>query len=258
MEPLNEFVSLDDTVPLSELPPLDKYFISDIPTKIITDTCGLCKKTWGSTGHLPVTTLLCGHTYHTICKMLNEYEDDNSVNCPDVTCEYPSRNIVYNIYKSRQQKIDDKVDELLEEKLQTVEFNSDLKDLKKSIHNVMSTHKKAVKVHNNAKKHVIHTHIHTINQIQHELNAAMVGVKDSDEMKGYSKALRIYRRNSRLFFDKHHVSFRDLNEARIIRVGWRVRWILERHRNGFSMWRYALKIKPGGKRWKDPIRDDEV
>ena len=189
--------------------------------------------------------------------MLDDYED-NGGSCIITTCEYPSRNMVYNIYKSRQQKVDDKMDELLEEKLQTEEFNNDLKDLKMSIRNVMSNHTKVVKLHKIAKKQVVHKHIHTINQIQSELNAAMLGVKDTDEMKNYSKYLRIYRKKSRLFFNKHHVSFRNLNDARIIRVGWRARFILERHRNGFSMWQYSLKIKPGGKRWKDPIRDDEV
>ena len=260
MEQVNEFIQVE--VPQVEVPqvdPLEEYFMSEIPDKTITDTCGICKKTWSSTPNIFTTTLLCGHTYHSICQALREYEDDTFKNCADETCEYPTHRIIRDICSKRRQITDDTVDELVEANLQKASFKAELKGMRLSIREVLSSHTEVQKAFKNVKYQLIHRHIHTINQIQSELNTGLANIRKGEEVQKYRTALRSYRKIAASLYRKYHISFRDLSTRKIINVGWRVRWILERHRHGINSWQYAIRINPGKKRWNDPIQDaDEV
>lgn len=250
MEPVNELIQTE------LLDPLEQYLISETPPKIQTEICGKCNKTWASTSNQPTITLLCGHTYHTLCHMVYEYED-NSRTCTAELCEDSTWSITRDISRRRRQNTVDKVDELLEDTLKKKAFNSDLKILRSSIRAVLSSHNLVQKEFKNVKNQLIHRHIHTINQIQTELNTGINNVRKGDEVKNYKAALRRYRKNAASIFRKYHVSFRDLSNRKIIKVGWRMRWVLERHRSGISGWKYGFRIYPGKKIMKDPIQDTD-
>jgi hypothetical protein len=255
MEPVNEFVQ---EAPVAEVGALELYLMSEKPAKIISDTCGLCKKTWESTPDVVTTTLLCGHTYHTICQALHEYEDDTFKNCPDEMCEYSGHRIIRDISRKRRQIEDDKVDEIVKENVQKPSFTKDIKLMRTSIRAVTLAHGDVHRAFRNFKKELVHKHIHTINQIQSEMNAGLANIRNGEEVKKYKSSLSAYRKMAAFIFRNYHMSFRDLQNMKIIDVAWRVRWILERYRGGTTSWRYAIRISPGKKLWKDPIQDDEV
>lgn len=252
-------MELDNQV--SEIDPLEEYFLSEKPAKIITDICGMCNKTWLLTPNIVTTTLQCGHTYHTICNYIHENENDFTGDnyCIYEACRDNTGPVIRDICKKRRQIRIDTVDELVEANLQKASFKSDLKTMRSSIRKVLSSHTRIQKAFKNVKTQVIHKHIHTINQIQSELNSGLADVKKCEEVKKYRSALRSYRKIAAMIYRNYHTSYRDLRDRKIINLGWRAGWILERHRSGISSWQYGIRIYPGKKIWKDPIEDiDEV
>ena len=232
---------------------VDEYFASG-PLTIEHTECSLCTRSFASTQGYPTHTLLCGHMYHTMCYYI--YQDNEIKSCPCSTCEYPIWETYRNIIKIINQGRVDLEDELLQENMRAPEFKKDLKGFKAAIRNVTKNH---LLVHNRYKltyNQFIHRHLYTINQLQAELNTAILNVKNTDEIKQYKKALSAYRKKERVIFQRYHATFRDLYRRNIVNVSWRLRWVLERHRASFATYRYILRIKPGGKIWRDPIGDE--
>ena len=257
MEPVNEFIQAE--VPQAEVPvdPLERFFMTEQPAKHETEACGMCNRTWASTPTAHVTTFLCGHSYHTICSKINDYEDETLNLCVNEGCEFPSLYIVRDICRKRRQQDVDRVDDVIEHNLQKKSFKADFKTMRASIRDVMSSNTSVSKAFKNVKTNIVHRHIHTINQIQSELNAEIANVRKGEEMKKYRSSLRSYRKIAASIFRKYHISFRNLYDRKMLKVGWRSRWILERHRTGFNTYRSAIKIYPGKKLWRDPIQDDD-
>ena len=250
MEPVNEFVQTEPMIGL-----LEQYFMSEPPDIYISDSCNRCKKTWTSTPGIPTTTLLCGHTYHTVCQSVYLYNTDGGETCINETCD-DYRSIVYNIVKEHTNTHIEKVDELLEENLKDKSFKESLKGMRASIRVVVANHRLLKNAYKNVKTQLIHKHIHTINQIQSELNRDIVNVRDGVEAKNYKHAIRSYRKIAASIFRKYHVSLRDVLDRKIIKMAWENRWVLERYRGGISKWRSSIRIYPGKKLWTDPIQDE--
>jgi hypothetical protein len=262
MEPVNEFIQTEESqaeVPQAEMPIdyMEQYFMTEQPEKHISEACGMCNRTWASTSAAHVTTLLCGHSYHTICVKVHEYQEETLNICVDETCEYPSFSIVRDICRKRRQVDVDRVDDVIEHNLQKKSFKTDFKTMRSSIRDVMTSSTSVSKAFTNIKAKIIHKHIHTINQIQSELNTEITNVRKGEEMKKYRSSLRSYRKIAASIYRKYHISFRNLYDRKMLKVGWRSRWILERHRTGFNTYRYSIKILPGKKLWKDPIQDND-
>ena len=72
-------------------------------------------------------------------------------------------------------------------------------------------------------------------------------------MEIYKNSLRNYRKKSKSIFRKYHLSFRDLIRRKKISVSWRLRWILERHRESFGFYKLGLRMYAGKKLWTDPL-----
>ena len=238
---------------------LDEYFSAGPPNPGADGhdhTCSLCERSYESTAGYPIQTLICGHRYHTICYYI--YQDSEIRTCPKETCEFPIWQTLRTVSRKIEQEQVDEVDEFLEETIRLSDFKKDLKVFKSTIRDVTKSHIIMQKKYKTAHDQFIHTHLYTINQLQSDLNRAISNVKTTDEIKHYKAALNMYRRSERSMFRKYNVTFRDLRRREIVNVSWRLRWILERHRASFSTWRYILKIKPGAKPFRDPIRDEEV
>ena len=248
MESVNEFIQTDIGL-------LEQYFMSEPPDIYISDSCTHCKKTWVSTPGIPTTTLLCGHMYHTLCQSVYLYNADSGKICMDKTCD-SHVSIVHNIVKEHTNARIEKVDELLEENLKNKSFKDSLKDMRASIRVVVSKHILLKKAYKNIRTQLIHKHIHTINQLQSELNRDIVNIKSSVEAKNYKHAIHNYRKIAASIFRKHHISLRDLLDRKILKMAWQSRWVLERHRHGISAWHYGFRIYPGKKLWTDAIQDE--
>ena len=230
---------------------LDDYFSSDIhPIQEESFECYGCKRTWSSTEHYPRTSLLCGHTVHTICSMISDSDDQNV--CPH-NCTYNGWGMVHTIANNIRQAATDKVDEVVEELMKTVAYKQDFKVLKESIRKVAVFFRETSNEYKNVKKTIIHKHIHSINEIQRDLNSSLKAVGTGVNAKQLRSSIMVYRRRARLFHLKYNVSFRNLYTRKLIKVNSTLRWVLERHRNLYSRWRYSIQIYPGKKVWKDPI-----
>ena len=239
---------------------LDEYFASGPPNLTGEDghdlTCSLCQRSYESTAGYPTQTLICGHRYHTVCYYI--FQDYELRACPKETCEFPIWETLRNVNKKIEQRHVDQVDEFLEETIRSSEFKKELKAFKASIRGVTRSHAIMQNKYKTAYDQFIHTHLYTINQLQSDLTRAISNVKTTDEIKQYKKALAIYRKSERTMFRKYNVSFRDLRRRNIVNVSWKLRWVLERHRASLSIWKYILKIKPDGKLFTDPIRNEEA
>ena len=85
------------------------------------------------------------------------------------------------------------------------------------------------------------------------MKAAVEEIKNGEDMHVYKSAISKYRKKASDIFRKYHVSSRELRQKRIIRYGWRMQWILERHGAGHSFYKFGIRIYPNKKEFKDPI-----
>lgn len=253
--PTDEFVPVHEGEIQVE-DPIEEYFRSEVPEKIQSDSCNICKHTWESTSKYATTTRLCGHTFHTMCIQLVDYTADGS--CQAADCNYKQWVYIHTLHKKREQLEVDKHDDLLEESFKSETFKSDFKVLKSNINNIRLTHSKVLKEYGAINKKIIHKHIHSINQIQRDLNEAHSAVKKMDVSISLKKSISAYRRHARTMFTNYHTSIRSLIGAKLIKVNYRLRWILERHGHVHkNTWRNTIRIKPGKGLWKDPINTVE-
>lgn len=225
---------------------------SDVPIDHFSEGCLLCKKSWNLTTDVPTTTLICGHKFHTLCFMYNFYHSDN-VSCIVTDCDINTWDYVKQIGKIKRKNLETAENILFETIVKRKEFKDDLKELKELISDITKKHTVVRNSLASARKELIHKHIFSINQIQKEMNDLVVSVKSNEEMDKYKTSLNLYRKKARDIFRKYHLSFRDLERRKILKVSWRLRWILERHRESFGFYKLGLRVYPGKKIWKDPL-----
>ena len=229
---------------------------SDVPIKHHNDGCLFCKKPWFSTDGVPTTTLICGHKFHTVCFMIDQYNGDMA-RCIVEDCDISTWDYVRKIVRSKE-KLKEKPENILLSAYQKrADFKKDIKEMKENISSVTAAHNKVSSIISSAKKDFVHKHIYTINQLQNDINENVKYVKESEEMNRYKNSVKTYRKKANHVFRKYHISFRELREKRIIKTSWRLRWVLERHRSAFTYYKMGVRIYPGKKTWRDTLDEDD-
>jgi len=228
-----------------------------VPIEHYNDGCLFCKKSWSSTEGVPTLTLICGHKFHTVCSMIDQYNGDTT-RCIVDDCDIDTWDYVRKIVRSKE-KIKEKSENILLEALvKRKDFKECLKDLRSQVSNVTSKYNAVRTMIADGRKEFIHKHLYSINQIQNDLNEGVKYVRDSEKMHNYKESLRNYRKKSSSMFRKYHVSFRELNRRGLIRTSWRLRYLLERHHSPFSFYRMGIRLYPGKKEWKDTLDQSDT
>jgi hypothetical protein len=226
--------------------------VSEVPIENYRDGCLFCKKSWASTEDVPTTTFICGHKFHTTCTMVHQYYND-TFRCGVEECDIDTWDYVRKIVGSKEKSITKVEDILLDSYRKRKDFKQDVNDLNNTISNVNARHGAVRNLIGQGRKEFIHKHLYSINQMQNDLNEGVEFIRNSEEVDNYKKSVRAYRKKATYIFRKYHISSRELRERNIIRMGWRVRWVLERHRTAFSFYKMGLKLYPGRKPYKDPL-----
>jgi predicted nucleotidyltransferase len=222
------------------------------PITHFSEGCLFCKKSWTQTNDVPSTTLICGHKYHTICYMYNHYHND-TVQCIVDDCDINTWDYVKQIGKMKRKNAESVENIIVDSITKRKDFKEDLKEFKALISDVTKKHSSVRKSLTDARNELINKHIFSINQIQSDMNDLVKVVSTGEQMETYKTSLRVYRKKAKNIFRKYHLSFRDLERRKKIKVSWRLRWILERHRESFGYYKLGLRMYPGKKIWNDPL-----
>lgn len=226
------------------------------PIEHFTDGCLFCKKSWLATDGVPTITLICGHKFHTVCSMIDQYNGD-ATRCIVPDCDIDTWDYVRKIVRSKE-KVKSKCENIL---LQSIEkrkdFKDDLKDLKQHVANVSSKYSSVRGMIAAGRKEFIHKHLYSLNQIQNDLNEGVKYIRESEKMHKYKESVKNYRKKASMLFRKYHVSFRELTQRGLLRTTWRLRHILERHGSPFSYYRMGIRMYPGKKIWKDTLEQSD-
>jgi hypothetical protein len=229
---------------------------SEVPIEHYKDGCLFCKKSWLSTEGVPTTTFICGHKFHTVCSMIDQYNGDIT-RCIVEDCDIDTWAYVRKIVRSKD-KVKEKSENILLDAYQKrSDFKADLKDLKEHVSNVNKSHGSVSKLIKDAKNEFVHKHLYSINQMQTDLNEGVKYIKGSEQMNKYKSSVRDYRKKAGNIFRKYHMSFRELRERGLIRTNWRLRWILERHRTAFTYYKLGFRMYPGKKMWADVLEQSD-
>jgi len=220
------------------------------------DGCLFCKKSWLATDGVPTVTFICGHKFHTVCSMIDQYNGDTT-RCIVPDCDIDTWDYVRKIVRSKEKVKERSENILLEALVKRKDFNETLKDLKAQVSNVTSKYNAVKGMIADGRKEFIHKHLYSINQIQNDLNEGVKYIRESEKMHNYKEALRNYRKKSSSMFRKYHVSFRELNRRGLIRTSWRLRYLLERYHSPFSYYRMGIRMYPGKKVWKDTLEQSD-
>lgn len=231
---------------------------SEVPIEHYNDGCLFCKKSWISTDGVPTTTLICGHKFHTVCSMIDQYNRDTT-RCIVDDCDINTWDYVRKIVRSKEKAKDKAENILLDAYKKRADFKADLKEMKQNISKVTRMHGSVRKLISDGKKEFIHKHLYSLNQMQSDLNEGVKYIRESEEMDKYKASVREYRKKANHVFRKYHMSFRELNQRGLITASWRLRWILERHQSAFSYYKLGFRMYPGKKLWTDTLdqSDDE-
>jgi len=224
---------------------------SDTPIDNYQAGCLHCKKSWAATEGVPQIELICGHSYHTVCYMYDHFKNDFP-RCMVEDCTIDSWEYVRVIYKAKRKKNDEVHNVLLESHKRRPDFRKDLSDLNKCITEVTKYSSGVEKLIKDGKCELIHKHLHSINYLQEDMNETLVLIRASEERTNYKASVSKFRKLASRFFRKYHVSFRELYQRRLVRCGWEVRRVLERH-GTFRYYKLGCRIYPGQKNFKDPL-----
>jgi len=217
--------------------------------------CGFCKKTWESTSAHAVTTLLCGHKYHTLCCLVNHYDSDRA--CIVEGCDINTNRIVREIYNRRVRFNETVENVLIDAVKETAEFKADIKKLKGHISIISKKYSESTKFQKRLKNKLMNKHIFNIRQIQYDMNASSKAVKTSSQYLSCVSEIKKYRATERKIYRKYHVDLRDLIQQRIVKVGnWQLRYALQRHANILRPYKFGIRIYPGSNKWQEKDDDD--
>ena len=230
---------------------------SEVPIEHYNDGCLFCKKSWTSTERVPTTTLICGHKFHTLCSMIDQYNNDTA-RCIVDDCDIDTWDYVRKIVRSKE-KLKAKSENILLEAIEKrKDFKESLKDLKQQVSNVTSNYNAVRGMIAGGRKEFIHKHLYSINQIQNDLNDGVKYIRESEKMHKYKESVRNYRKKASLLFRKYHMSFRELSQRGHLRTSWHIRHLLERHGSPFSYYRMGIRMYPGKKIWKDTLEQSDT
>lgn len=229
---------------------------TETPVNHYHDGCLVCKKSWISTGNVPTTTLICGHTYHTVCYMYQYYEND-ATRCVVNDCDIDTWDYIRTIYRNKKNRRNKAENILLQSFKKRVDFKKDIKELKQDISDFNKAQGTIEGLIKNARRDLVHKHLFSINHLQGDMNTTVKDLQGTEEMSNYKLAIRKFRKHAASIFRKYHTSFRELNTNGIIKCSWRVRGVLERHR-GLGFYKLGCRIFPGRKFVTDPLANEVV
>jgi hypothetical protein len=189
--------------------------------------------------------------------MVDQYNNDMT-RCIVEDCDIDTWAYVRKIVRSKEKARDKAENILLDAYQERNDFKSDLKALKENISTVARNYGTVTKLIEDGRKEFIHKHWYTLNQMQTDLNEGVKYIKQSEQINKYKSSLRDYRKKAAHMFRKYHISFRELRDKGIIRTGWRIRLVLERHRNSFSYYKMGFRMYPGKKIWRDTLEESET
>jgi hypothetical protein len=226
----------------------------EITEETVNILCPYCKNRLDYDETIPKITLLCGHTYHTVCFQLLEHYHDQRLHCIISGCSIDTYSSIYRIVQLRRKLSNVVEDVFISSQLDRKDFKQDLKGLKKDISLVRNSVSNLKNKEKNIRKNIIHKHIHEIRQIQNDINiGSSILLKKSNEYKECKNNIRLYRRKAAAIYRKYHISLRDIIDQNLIKMNWRIRSILERHGQPTSKYRFGIRITPGKNPWKDNL-----
>jgi hypothetical protein len=230
------------------------YLLAPVnPVESHIDGCLVCRHSWDSSKVAPTTTLLCGHTYHTVCQCIRQYQDMDRFDCLVDGCTLNTWSYVRKLVQVKEVREEQVENLLIDTYKQRKDFKEDIKELKSYISAANLKYNKVQSLISLGKKTVIHKHLYSINNIHRDMKEAVDAIKNGEDMHNYKSAVSKYRKKAYDIFRKYHVSSRELRQKHIIRYGWRMQRVLERHGIGHSFYKFGIRIYPNKKEFKDPI-----
>ena len=228
---------------------------TESPINNYKDGCLLCKKSWTSTDGVPTTTLICGHIYHTVCYMYRYYTNDIAF-CLVEDCDIDTWAYIRTIFRNNRDRRNRAENILLESFKKRSDFKQDIKELRSNVSQFTRAQGRMDRLIDNARKDLAHKHLFTINYLRKEMNTVVKELQETEEMLNYKTSIRKFRKHATKIFRKYHTSFRELNIHGIIKSSWRVRGVLERHRQ-LSFYKLGFRTYPGLQLMKDPLANQE-
>jgi hypothetical protein len=223
----------------------------DSPIDNFNDGCLYCKKSWVSTEGVPKITMICGHSYHTVCYMHEQYSTD-SLACIVEGCTIDTWSYVRNIYKSNEDRKRRVENILLTSYKNRSDFKEHISEFKKNISEFQKSSSNLEKLVRVGRLNLIHKHIHAIRHFETDMNQAVNDIKLSEEYAKYKNNIKKHRKQAAAIFRKYHVSYRDLHLNNLVSGSWRIRYILERH-GKFNFYKMGLRLYPGKKPYRDVL-----
>lgn len=210
------------------------------------DMCPYCAR--GYKEDQTSMTLLCGHKCHTRCYCIRTcIEQDTYVSCNVRGCRRISVRLVAMEQEKIEEAKDDVTDVLINSLKKRKDFRQDIKNLKVHFSDITKTDSIIKSEMAAEKRRIIEKYQDQLNAIQMEMDESLATIKKGDTICMNRKAVSIARKEAKAFYRKYHVSLRDLIDKNLIRVGWRIRWTVERERayHYISNWRHRITIRPG-------------
>jgi hypothetical protein len=240
----NEFVELNQ-LPDKATSPVDSHELG----------CQICKHSWKTSASMVTTTLLCGHTYHTVCIIHRMYINDDSI-CG--VCGLDTWNIIRKILTDRDNKVKSVEQLLFNHIMKMNKSNSSIKQIKKEICNVKKAAKDLDTIAKKLNQGIIHKHIYSLNHIQIDTNIAKRKFKESRAYTNYVQCVRRYRKIEKHIFRTYNITMRDLINNQILKIPWRLRRILLYRGLPIYNTYNRIRIAPGKKVWKDPGNPGDI
>ena len=212
-------------------------------TNVNYDThCGFCLEALTDT--LPLTKNLCGHSYHTQCVWMAS--EHGAPVCPANDCGLDWSWIIRQESRKLKSRKRDIVAVLLKRLKKRPDFKRDLQNLRTHLADVTKSRSLVEGIMKYERDDIVDKYADTLNKIQVELNDISMTVRNSEEYKLEKKAVSIARSETKKFFNKYHLSLRDLVNKDMLKLSWHARWAVEHNRgHRFVSYRSGIRLYPG-------------
>ena len=205
-------------------------------------TCGYCLEPF--TELIPITTNLCGHRYHTQCMLMAS--NHGSPVCPIQNCQMDWNWAINREARRIKNKRGDIIGILLKRLKKQPGFKRDLQNLRTHLADVTKARALVDGMQKYERDDIIDKYADTLNQIQMELNELVPKLRESEEYGMEKQAISIARSAAKKFFNKYHLSIRDLANKDMLKLSWHARWAVEHGRgHRFVSYRSGIRLYPG-------------
>ena len=211
--------------------------------------CKLCNNEFCKTQEHPTVTILCKHTFHTMCYTKYQSMYDGTC-CPTCKSEINIWHVARDIIRREAQGKQTIADKLFEKYKLIPEFKSELSQLKSQVSLMYTARVKLQQRHVELKKALLEKHSYYLHGLQQDINMHRTQLQQSDEYKNCKSSLLKYRKIENSIYRKYNLTLSDLIKSNAIRrMNWKLRMILQRHRPMHQYLNCAIRIKPGSKKW---------